>query len=88
MRGGQLDVDVLIEGPDKNAIYKEYRKEYDTVTFNSTVSCCFSHNFLNISEEIHYSISVAGFESTFFSLPTNYRPSISYSKNSQKDTFH
>lgn len=36
--GGELDVDVGIAGPSRQIIYKQLRKEFDTVHFNSTVS--------------------------------------------------
>lgn len=36
--GGELDVDVGIAGPNRQIIYKQLRKEFDTVHFNSTVS--------------------------------------------------
>lgn len=36
--GGQLDVDVIVQGPNKNVLYKELRKEYDMYAFNTTVS--------------------------------------------------
>lgn len=36
--GGELDVDVVIEGPNRKQIYKERRKEYDSFIFNVTVS--------------------------------------------------
>lgn len=36
--GGQLDVDVIVQGPNEKVFYKELRKEYDRFTFNTTVS--------------------------------------------------
>lgn len=39
--GGQLDVDVIVQGPNEKVFYKELRKEYDRFTFNTTVSIYF-----------------------------------------------
>lgn len=38
LAGGSLDVDVTVTGPNNHVVYKEVRKEYDTIAFNTTVS--------------------------------------------------
>lgn len=38
VNGGELDVDVTVIGPGQDVIYKEQRREYDTIQFNTTVS--------------------------------------------------
>lgn len=52
--GGQLDIDVNIEGPDQKMIYKELRKEYDTFMFNTTVSEVKLNIFFKRLHPIHY----------------------------------
>lgn len=38
VNGGELDIDVTFIGPGQDVIYKEQRREYDTIQFNTTVS--------------------------------------------------
>lgn len=40
--GGNLDVDVIVEGPNRELIYRKKHEEYDTTQFKTNVSNCFS----------------------------------------------
>lgn len=37
VKGGNLDVDVIVEDPDQIAIYKRNHEEYDTFRFETNV---------------------------------------------------
>ncbi|XP_021951978.1 transmembrane emp24 domain-containing protein 3 isoform X2 [Folsomia candida] len=56
--GGQYDVDVSIEAPNKEIIYKEVKKQYDTFTWVPSVSgvftFCFSNEFSTFSHKLIY----------------------------------
>jgi len=56
--GGQYDVDVQIEAPNKEVIYKEVKKQYDTFTWTPKVSgvfsFCFSNEFSTFSHKLIY----------------------------------
>jgi hypothetical protein len=56
--GGQYDVDVTIEAPNKEIIYKEVKKQYDTFTWVPSVSgvfsFCFSNEFSTFSHKLIY----------------------------------
>jgi len=56
--GGQYDVDVHIESPNKQILYKEIKKQYDTFTWipdNSGVfAFCFSNEFSTFSHKLVY----------------------------------
>jgi len=56
--GGQYDVDMLLEGPNGQQIYKEIRKQYDSHTFKvtqaGTYKACFSNEFSTFSHKIIY----------------------------------
>ncbi|XP_055309932.1 transmembrane emp24 domain-containing protein 7-like [Sitodiplosis mosellana] len=68
--GGQLDVDVIIEGPNQRHIYKELRKEYDTFKFNVTHPgehvICFSNQFSTFTHKSIFMSFVAGDENPLF----------------------
>jgi len=61
--GGQYDVDVLIEGPQKNKaqktqLYKQVKKQYDSFTWTADVTgeyrACFSNEFSTFSHKLVY----------------------------------
>lgn len=61
--GGQYDVDVVIEGPRKNSpqknqLYKQVKKQYDSFTWTADVSgeyrACFSNEFSTFSHKLVY----------------------------------
>jgi len=56
--GGHYDVDVSIEAPNKQIIYKEVKKQYDTFTWVPAVSgvftFCFSNEFSTFSHKLIY----------------------------------
>lgn len=56
--GGQYDVDVTLEAPDKRIIYKQIRSQFDTHTFTPTISgvytVCFSNEFSTFSHKLVY----------------------------------
>ncbi|XP_031632071.1 transmembrane emp24 domain-containing protein 7-like [Contarinia nasturtii] len=55
LKGGALDVDVIIQAPSKLLIYKELRKEHDRFKFNTTESgvhrICFNNEFSTFTEK-------------------------------------
>jgi protein ERP2 len=61
--GGQYDVDVIIEGPQKNKpqktqLYKQVKKQYDSFTWTADVTgeyrACFSNEFSTFSHKLVY----------------------------------
>jgi len=61
--GGQYDVDVIIEGPQKNRaqktqLYKQVKKQYDSFTWTADVTgeyrACFSNEFSTFSHKLVY----------------------------------
>jgi len=65
--GGHYDVDVSIETPTKQVIYKEVKKQYDTFPFvpetTGTYSFCFSNEFSTFSHKLVYMDLQVGDES-------------------------
>lgn len=65
--GGHYDVDVQIETPTKQVIYKEVKKQYDTFPFvpevTGTYSFCFSNEFSTFSHKLVYMDLQVGDES-------------------------
>lgn len=65
--GADPRIDVYIEGPDSDVIYKEEKKDYDlhkfNVTMNGTYAICFSNVFdFSIGENLVYFDLVKGNE--------------------------
>jgi hypothetical protein len=62
--GGQYDVDMLIESPTGQELYKDIRKQYDSHTFTAdttgTYKVCFSNEFSTFSHKIVYMDWVVG----------------------------
>ena len=58
MTGGHYDVDALIMDPQKNVIYKEVKKQYDSHTWTATITgeyrVCFSNEFSTFSHKLVY----------------------------------
>lgn len=58
MTGGHYDVDVKIEAPNKQIIYNEIKKQYDTFRWVPDVtgvySICFSNEFSTFSHKLIY----------------------------------
>jgi len=56
--GGHYDVDVAIEAPNKQVIYKEIKKQYDTFQWvpdgTGEYSICFSNEFSTFSHKLIY----------------------------------
>ncbi|CAB0028710.1 unnamed protein product [Trichogramma brassicae] len=56
--GGQYDVDVTLESPTKEIIYRQVKMQYDAHTFTPTVSgvytACFSNEFSTFSHKLVY----------------------------------
>ena len=56
--GGHYDVDVAIEAPNKQIIYKEVKKQYDTFPFvpefEGVYAFCFSNEFSTFSHKLVY----------------------------------
>ena len=58
MTGGHYDVDALIMDPNKNVIYKEVKKQYDSHTWKASTTgeyrVCFSNEFSTFSHKLVY----------------------------------
>ncbi|XP_050431987.1 transmembrane emp24 domain-containing protein 3 [Adelges cooleyi] len=56
--GGQYDVDVIIESPTKEIIYRQVKSQFDSHTFVASVSgayaICFSNEFSTFSHKLVY----------------------------------
>ena len=56
--GGHYDVDALIMDPQKNVIYKEVKKQYDSHTWKASTTgeyrVCFSNEFSTFSHKLVY----------------------------------
>ncbi|XP_019873424.1 transmembrane emp24 domain-containing protein 7 [Aethina tumida] len=56
--GGQYDVDVLLEGPQKQKLYSEIKRQFDSHTFTAPTTgiyvVCFSNEFSTISHKLVY----------------------------------
>jgi len=56
--GGQYDVDVTLEDPSKNVIYKQVKMQFDSHTFTAEHSgiyiVCFSNEFSTFSHKLVY----------------------------------
>jgi emp24/gp25L/p24 family/GOLD. len=56
--GGQYDVDVTLEAPNKEIIYRQVKTQFDSHTFVSTMSgiyvVCFSNEFSTFSHKLVY----------------------------------
>uniref|UniRef100_A0A2A4JDX4 GOLD domain-containing protein n=1 Tax=Heliothis virescens TaxID=7102 RepID=A0A2A4JDX4_HELVI len=56
--GGQYDVDVKIEGPNKQIIYQQQKMQYDSHQFTAQVAgiykVCFSNEFSTFSHKLVY----------------------------------
>lgn len=64
--GGQYDVDMSLEGPNGQILYKDVRKQYDSHSWKADVSgeykVCFSNEFSTFSHKIVYLDWVVGDE--------------------------
>jgi len=62
--GGQYDVDVILESPTKEVLYKQIKMQFDSHTFVAPVdgiySACFSNEFSTFSHKIVYMDFQAG----------------------------
>lgn len=58
MTGGQYDVDVTLEAPNKEIIYKQVKTQFDSYPFVPTMSgvykVCFSNEFSTFSHKLVY----------------------------------
>lgn len=56
--GGQYDVDVILTGPNGEAMYDERKKQYDTYTFTAKDEgeyvFCFSNEFSTFTHKVVY----------------------------------
>lgn len=56
--GGQYDVDVTLEAPNKEIIYRQVKSQFDSYTFSPSMSgpykACFSNEFSTFSHKIVY----------------------------------
>lgn len=56
--GGQYDVDVILENPAKEVIYKNTKAQYDSTTFTADRTgiyvVCFSNEFSTFSHKLIY----------------------------------
>lgn len=56
--GGQYDVDVVIEGPNGETLYQQYKSQYDSTRFvtqsSGVYAVCFSNEFSTFSHKIVY----------------------------------
>lgn len=56
--GGQYDVDVTLEDPRKEIIYKQIKTQFDSHTFTPTIPgtyvACFSNEFSTFSHKLVY----------------------------------
>ncbi|XP_046734625.1 transmembrane emp24 domain-containing protein 7-like [Diprion similis] len=56
--GGQYDVDVTLEAPNKEIIYRQVKTQFDSHTFTPTISgvykACFSNEFSTFSHKLVY----------------------------------
>lgn len=64
--GGQYDVDVLLEGPNGNSLYQQYKSQFDSHTFvaseTGAYAVCFSNEFSTFSHKVVYMDLVVGEE--------------------------
>lgn len=58
MTGGQYDVDVMLQDPKKEIIYKQNKIQFDSHTFGAKYSgvyvVCFSNEFSTFSHKLIY----------------------------------
>ncbi|EGT38753.1 hypothetical protein CAEBREN_25829 [Caenorhabditis brenneri] len=56
--GGHYDVDLIIEDPNGKVLYKDTKKQYDSINFKAevegTYKACFSNEFSTFSHKIVY----------------------------------
>lgn len=56
--GGSYDVDVLVEDPTRETIYRQVKSQYDSHTFTTqkegTYAFCFSNEFSTFSHKLIY----------------------------------
>lgn len=56
--GGQYDVDVTLEDPKKEIIYRQVKSQFDTHTFTAQITgvyvVCFSNEFSTFSHKLVY----------------------------------
>ncbi len=56
--GGQYDVDVTLESPTKEVIYRQVKQQYDSHRFTAEVegvyAACFSNEFSTFSHKLVY----------------------------------
>ncbi|XP_012286710.1 transmembrane emp24 domain-containing protein 7 [Orussus abietinus] len=56
--GGQYDVDVSLENPNKEIIYQQFKTQFDSYTFLPTITgeykVCFSNKFSTFSHKLIY----------------------------------
>lgn len=56
--GGQYDVDVIIESPTKEILYRQVKSQFDSHTFIAQISgpyaICFSNEFSTFSHKLVY----------------------------------
>lgn len=58
MTGGQYDVDVILEAPNTEIIYKQIKTQFDSYQFTASMSgaykACFSNEFSTFSHKLVY----------------------------------
>ncbi|XP_053598048.1 transmembrane emp24 domain-containing protein 7 [Microplitis demolitor] len=56
--GGQYDIDVILEAPNKEIIYRQVKTQFDSHTFNAQMTgeykACFSNEFSTFSHKLVY----------------------------------
>lgn len=56
--GGQYDIDVTLEAPNKEIIYRQVKTQFDSHTFTAAMSgeykACFSNEFSTFSHKLVY----------------------------------
>lgn len=67
--GGKYDVDVFLEDPNGEILYKEVKKQYDafdhTTTMKGTYKFCFSNEFSTFTHKVVYFDFIKGEEDPF-----------------------
>lgn len=58
MTGGQYDVDVILEAPNKEVIYRQIKTQFDSHQFTASMTgaykACFSNEFSTFSHKLVY----------------------------------
>ncbi|KAK7584246.1 hypothetical protein V9T40_005209 [Parthenolecanium corni] len=64
--GGQYDVDVVLEGPNGDSVYQQYKSQFDSHTFvtaeTGSYAVCFSNEFSTFSHKVVYMDFIVGEE--------------------------